>query len=106
LQISQNNQELTQKLTFSQYTITSSATITNSMLDFEKSKPPVRVLLLPDGASVTFPLVIEGNSPFFLEIGWLIEPLVRQRLIRRYNAKGEWESLTFVEEKRLINEAI
>jgi hypothetical protein len=38
---------------------------------------------------------------FFLEVGWLITPTQRQRLIRRYNAQGGWESLTLVTETKL-----
>jgi hypothetical protein len=68
-----------------------------------------QTLLLPDGASATCPKqIIEGN-PFFLEIGWLRSlvvisknvPLARQRLIRRYNEKGEWVSLTWVTEQKI-----
>ncbi len=101
LEISKINQQLRQKLSFAQTTITSQAQIQDNLIDFETSKPPVRLLLLPDGASVTFPLVIESGQSFFLEIGWLIQPTMRQRLIRSYNSKGEWTGLTFVQERKV-----
>jgi hypothetical protein len=102
LEITQSNQELTQKLSFAQQIITSQGLIRDSYLDFAASNPPVRVLLLPDGASATFPLVIQPQQSFFLEMGWLTQPSQRQRLIRRYNAKGEWISLTLVTENKVI----
>ncbi|TVQ44755.1 MAG: DUF3598 family protein [Gloeocapsa sp. DLM2.Bin57] len=98
LVITRENNQLSQKLSFAQRTITSVAQIKNCIIEFETSKPPVRVLLLPDGASAAFPLAIEPGVPFFLEIGWLIKPTIRQRLIRNYNSKGEWTGLTFVQE--------
>jgi hypothetical protein len=101
LEITQSNQQLTQKLSFAQQIITSQGLIKDSYLDFTASNPPVRVLLLSDGASATFPIVIEPGQSFFLEMGWLIQPLQRQRLIRHYNPKGEWISLTLVTENKV-----
>ncbi|ELR96537.1 DUF3598 family protein [Gloeocapsa sp. PCC 73106] len=92
---------LTQRLNFGQNSITSTATVNGHQIDFSDSPVPVRVLLLPDGASATFPLAIQQERPFFLEMGWLIEPSLRQRLIRSYNSKGEWESTTLVTEKKI-----
>jgi hypothetical protein len=101
LEITQSNQQLTQKLSFAQQIIISQGLIKDCYLDFTASNPPVRVLLLSDGASATFPLVIEPGQSFFLEMGWLIQPLQRQRLIRHYNPKGEWISLTLVTENKV-----
>jgi hypothetical protein len=81
--------------------IASTATINGSILTFDQSHPAVQVLLLPDGASSTSPLKIPSQTPFFLEVGWLLQPTLRQRLIRRYNAKGEWVSLTLVIERKV-----
>ncbi len=75
---------------------TSTATIQGSVLWFEG----VQVLLLPDGGSSTCPVKIKLGQPLFLEVGWLLRPDLRQRLIRRYNAKGEWVSLTIVTERK------
>lgn len=92
---------LTQRLNFAQGLITSTATVRGSQLDFTDSRLPMRVLLLPDGASATFPLAIKPQQSFFLEVGWLVEPSLRQRLIRSYNSKGEWDSLTLVVERKI-----
>ncbi|MEO1427992.1 MAG: DUF3598 family protein [Cyanobacteria bacterium J06633_8] len=93
-----DNEKLVQSLSFANRTITSIATIKNSLLFFEKNQ--VQVLLLPDGASVTSPLQAQLRKPLFLEVGWLIKPNLRQRMIRSYNDKGEWISLTLVTETK------
>lgn len=94
-----SNGKLIQTLSFANRTITSAATIKDSILLFEESQ--VQVLLLPNGASVTSPLEIELRKPLFLEVGWLINPNLRQRMIRSYNDKGEWISLTLVTERKI-----
>ncbi|HEY9888790.1 MAG TPA: DUF3598 family protein [Candidatus Obscuribacterales bacterium] len=68
---------------------------------FETGSQTVQVLLLPDGASSTCPTHIEPRQPLFLEVGWLVAPQQRQRLIRQYSAQGSWVSLTLVTETRL-----
>ncbi|MEO1069841.1 MAG: DUF3598 family protein [Cyanobacteria bacterium J06638_6] len=73
----------------------------DSALQFDQGSQPVTVLLLSDGASATFPTEIRSGQPFFLEVGWLITPTLRQRLIRAYNAQGTWVSLTLVVEHKL-----
>ncbi|MDF5716387.1 MAG: DUF3598 family protein [Rhizonema sp. NSF051] len=91
--------KLKQNLTFGDRTITSTASINGNILQFDQdSLLQVQVLLLPDGASATCPLNLQLRQPFFLEVGWLIQPNLRQRLIRSYNDKGEWASLTLVTE--------
>ncbi|MGH8002679.1 MAG: DUF3598 family protein, partial [Brasilonema sp.] len=93
---------LTQSLTFGEHTITSTATVKDSIIDFNQDpQKQIQVLLLPDGASVTSPLKLQLRQPFFLEVGWLIQPNLRQRMIRSYSDKGEWVSLTLVTERRL-----
>ncbi|WP_013321952.1 DUF3598 family protein [Gloeothece verrucosa] len=81
-------------------TMSSSAIIDGSRLLFDQSNLPVQILLLPDGASSNCPLEIKLGHSFVLEVGWLIAPTRRQRLIRRYNEKGEWVSLTLVKEEK------
>ena len=76
--------------------LTSTAAIQGSVLSFDG----VQVILLPDGASSTCPVQIRSWHPLFLEVGWLLEPNLRQRLIRRYSDKGEWVSLTLVTERK------
>jgi Domain of unknown function (DUF3598) len=102
LRVQRQDQILMQQLTFGPegagQAIASTATIQGSCLQFQQGAQPMQVLLLPDGASVNYPTQIQPGQPFFLEIGWLLQPGLRQRLIRSYNAKGEWVSLTLVTE--------
>jgi hypothetical protein len=67
-------------------------------LQFQQGQQPMTVLMLPNGASATFPASIQPGRPLFLEVGWLIEPHFRQRLIRRYDSRGTLASLTLVTE--------
>jgi hypothetical protein len=71
-----------------------------STLQFDQGQQPVTVLLLPGGASVTFPTAIQAGKPLFLEAGWLISASLRQRLIRTYNQQGTLTGLTLVHEQR------
>ncbi|MDB9526339.1 DUF3598 family protein [Oscillatoria sp. CS-180] len=80
--------------------IQSQGTILDNRIVFETGSQAVQVLLLPDGASSTCPTHIEPRQPILLEVGWLIAPNQRQRLIRQYNAQGGWASLTLVTETR------
>jgi Domain of unknown function (DUF3598) len=82
--------------------IASSANVNGSILEFDENLiNPIQVIMLPDGASATFPVKAQLRQPLFLEAGWLIEPNLRQRIIRTYDDKGEWISLTLVTEKKL-----
>jgi hypothetical protein len=85
----------------SQHNATSEGKIDGSTLHFESSNSSVQILLLPDGASCNCPLEIKLGQPFFLEIGWLCRSNLRYRMIRNYNAKGEWVSLTLVREEKI-----
>jgi hypothetical protein len=104
LKLHQADDRLVQQLSFgnleAERTLTSSARIDDSQLHFDQSTPPTQVLLLPDKASSTCPLSVKVGQPVLLEVGWLIEPHLRQRLIRSYNNKGEWTSLTLVTEQK------
>lgn len=94
---------LIQQLSFGdRHTITSSATVQGSIILFDQNpQQQVQVLLLPYGASATFPLKVQLHQRFILEVGWLIQPNLRQRMVRSYNDKGEWVSLTLVTEQRV-----
>lgn len=72
-----------------------------STLQFSQGRQPVTVLLLPSGASASFPTAIVPGQPFFLEVGWLITPTLRQRLIRTYDERGSWVGLTQVIEEKI-----
>ncbi|MDZ7957272.1 MAG: DUF3598 family protein [Aulosira sp. DedQUE10] len=91
-----------QTLCFEEHTITSSATIKGSIIHFDQDpQKQMQVLLLPHGASATSPLKVNLRQSFILEVGWLIKPNLRQRMVRSYNDKGEWVSLTLVTEERV-----
>jgi len=81
--------------------IQSQGLIDGDRLLFTTGSQSVQVLLLPDGASSTCPIAIEPRKPLFLEVGWLLAPGHRQRLIRQYSAQGAWVSLTLVDERRV-----
>ncbi len=102
LQIEQKDSEhIEQSLSFGDRTISSIARIENSKLLFENSSIPTQVLLLPDGASCNCPLKIQLGHNFVLEMGWLLKPDIRQRIVRSYNEKGNWVSCTLVTEKKV-----
>lgn len=96
---------LVQQLTFGTgntiKTIASTAQINGSVLAFKDSALPTQIILLPDGASCNCPLQIKPGHFFVLEVGWLLNPNQRQRLIRTYSDKGEWTSLTLVTEQKV-----
>lgn len=88
---------LHQELNFGR-TIVTSAQIEGSILKFDRG---VQIVLLPDGASSNCPVEVKLGQPFVLEVGWLLQPDLRQRLVRSYNEKGAWISLTLVTERRV-----
>ena len=93
---------LHQHLTLPDLEFSSSAQINGSTLLFDQGEFPIQVLLLPDGASSNTPLTLPKGQPFFLEAGWLVNPNLRQRMIRSYDAQGGWSSLTIVTERRIV----
>ncbi|MBV9385405.1 MAG: DUF3598 family protein [Chroococcidiopsidaceae cyanobacterium CP_BM_ER_R8_30] len=103
LRIQRNGNQLIQKLIINQGTaqreISSTGRIEGSCLYFEGGPQINQVLLLPDGASSTCPQQVRVGQAFFLEVGWLLQSHLRQRLIRRYDDKGAWSSLTLVTER-------
>lgn len=94
-------QQLTYGAGASARTISSTAQINGSVLYFDQSALPTQVVLLPDGASSNCPLVVKPGHVFVLEVGWLLQPNRRQRLVRTYSDKGEWVSLTLVREQKI-----
>lgn len=108
LVLQQEGDRLHQHLTTQGFDLKSSACIDGNTLKFEE--PPGQTprgyinqtLLLPDGASCTFPSTLPRNKPFLLEVGWMPSPNLRYRLIRSYDAQGAWGGLTLVTENRVI----
>lgn len=80
--------------------MTSEGQIQGDRIVFASGSQTIQALLMWDGASSVCPTTIEPRRPFFLEVGWLIGPDQRQRMIRQYTAQGSWESLTLVTESR------
>ena len=99
----ESSDRLAYKITFGSNAtvISSSARIDGSVLHFNEGASPVQVVLLPDGGSCTLPVKIELRKPIFFEAGWLVEPDLRFRMIRSYNDRGEWVSLTLVTERKV-----
>ncbi|MBD2667326.1 hypothetical protein B6N60_02356 [Richelia sinica FACHB-800] len=93
---------LVQTLIFGEITLTTTATIKDSYLLFDQHPNKlIQVLFLPNGVSATSPLQLQLNQPLFLELGWLIQPNLRQRLLRSYDNRGTWFSLSLVTEHRV-----
>jgi hypothetical protein len=61
---------------------------------------PGLINLLPDGGFSHVPLRVDHRHAFFVQAGWLVSPDQFQRLIRRYNDRGEWLSSTHLIETR------
>ena len=97
----QDDNHIEQKLSFGDRNLSSVAKIEGSRLLFENSDLPAQVLLLPDGASCNCPLEVKLGHNFVLEMGWLLQPNIRQRIIRSYNEKGNWVSCSLVTERKV-----
>lgn len=80
----------------------STGVIDGNRIIFSESGNQIQVLLLPDGASATTPLTISRGKPFFVEVGWLVNPSKRLRLIRQYDAKGAWINSVLVTEFKKV----
>jgi hypothetical protein len=97
--------QITQELRFGSSTnpqlIKSHGEVDGHLIKFTQGSQPSQVLLLPDGASSNCPQQLKFAVPTFWEVGWLINPKKRQRLIRSYNNKGAWQSLTLVTEYKV-----
>jgi len=86
-------------------TITSLAKIDSSnpqILHFDQDNLSVQTLFLPDGTSFTCPKAIATRQPFRLSLSWLLNPNLHQRMIRAYDHKGGWNSLTLVTERKVM----
>ncbi|WP_199245433.1 DUF3598 family protein [[Phormidium] sp. ETS-05] len=92
-----------QNLSFAGKIINSKGRVDGNTLHFDQGSHLVQVLLLPGGGSATQPPQLPLRQAFFFEVGWLVQPGWRQRLIRSYSDKGEWLSSTLVNE-RLVSE--
>lgn len=100
LTIQREGDRLFQNLSTPTFDLQSTARIGGNLLHFDQGNIPMHLLLLPDGASSNTPVTIPRGRPFFLEAGWMPEPGLRLRLIRSYDARGGWGSLTLVTERK------
>lgn len=98
LKIEKQGTQIIQTTTAPEFNFTSTGTLQNSYVSFPKNDNEIRVLLLPDGVSTALPLKIHRNQPFMLEFGWLVAENRRLRLIRQYDEKGAWRSITLINE--------
>lgn len=77
----------------------SQARLQGSRLIFEKTG--YQLLLLPNGGSSMGPQTIQRDTAFRCEVGWLIEPNIRLRLTREYQADGSWSQQTWIREEKI-----
>ncbi|NJL01176.1 MAG: DUF3598 family protein [Spirulinaceae cyanobacterium RM2_2_10] len=92
---------LSQTLQFGDRQLQSTARIEGQRLHFDTNALPVQILLLPNGASSNCPSQIQAGHSFVLELGWLLTPECRLRLVRRYGSRGDWQSLTHIVEHKV-----
>lgn len=88
-------------LELEQKKLTAKAQIRGNQLLFTEGKIAQQMTLLPDGASLNVPPQLERKQAFFVEAGWLVSDHVRHRMMRNFNANGDWENSTFIIEKRV-----
>jgi hypothetical protein len=88
-------------LEFGDRQITSKARIAGNQIQFSDSPLPRQITLLPDGGSINVPLELKRNQAFFVEVGWLVEADLRLRIMRNFDAAGNWESCVFITERRV-----
>jgi hypothetical protein len=96
-----NPHRLDQSLTFGDRTISSTAVMRGDRLFFDQGKLPIQILFLPNGVSCNCPIKLQPGIPFVLELGWLINDHLRQRLMRQYDNQGRWISATLVTEEKI-----
>ena len=77
----------------------SQAQLQGACLLFEQTG--YQLLFLPNGGSSLCPHHIQRQTAFRCEVGWLIEPTVRLRLTREYDANGSWTQQTWIKEEKV-----
>ncbi len=102
LSVKKHGDTVSQTLTTPEINITSEGKIEGNTITFSQGNLDIRLLLLPDGASSTTPLLIKQREAFFVEFGWLVEPNKRFRLIRQYDPEGRWINVTLVTEYKQV----
>lgn len=104
IQIEQDGRDrVTQTLQYGEQTLQSSAQLDGSRLLFEQGDIPYQLLLLPQGCSALCPQKISQVSALVCEVGWLINPTTRLRLVRQYKPDGSWMGQTWIREEKVVN---
>jgi Domain of unknown function (DUF3598) len=69
--------------------------------DQQLSNQSDQIILLPTAAYTKYPVQIKAGEARSIEVGWLISPNLRQRMIRSYTDRGEWLSVTLMTESKI-----
>jgi hypothetical protein len=67
-----------------------------------KLNPNIKTLFLPDGVVSICPAQTKLGEPVSLEILWLTQPHIYQQMIRHYDRRGGWVSLTLAIASRIL----
>lgn len=67
-----------------------------------KLNPNTKTLFLPDGVVSICPAQTKLGEPVSLEILWLTQPNIYQQMIRHYDHRGGWVSLTLAIASRVL----
>lgn len=70
-------------------------------LFFKEGDLEYQLLELPNGGSSLCPTKIQPRMAFRCELGWLIDPKTRIRLIRQYKEDGSWAHQTWIKEEKV-----
>lgn len=70
-------------------------------LFFKEEGLEYQLLALPNGGSSLCPTQIQPRTAFRCELGWLINPTTRIRLIRHYKDDGSWAYQTWIKEEKV-----
>ncbi len=72
----------------------------DKLLTFDREGQSYQMLLLPDAAYSICPTQIDHGHPFYVEMGWILAPDLRHRLVRRYESTGKCDTIDFIVETR------
>ncbi|AFY74632.1 protein of unknown function (DUF3598) [Synechococcus sp. PCC 7502] len=62
----------------------------------------IKVLFLPDGVASVCPTQTKLRRPVTLEVLWLVKPNIYHQMIRHYDERGGWVSLTLAIASRIL----
>ncbi|NEQ97563.1 MAG: DUF3598 family protein [Cyanothece sp. SIO2G6] len=79
----------------------SEARLNGSQVLFTQDGLDYQMLLLPNGGSSLCPQRLQRQTAFRCELAWLTTPTTRLRLIRQYDASGNWAHHTWISETKM-----